>query len=177
MVSITAEATAEKGSAVSFIGGATDDGLPEGSTLTYLWEVTAGDAGAVTIATADQATTDVTFSDLGSFDLTLTVSDGELSSFAVHSITVTPAVGLESFDMSAISIYPNPASEMLHVKFGGGTQVESQIRIVDMIGKVAYVKNHFSDQVHITIEEFDAGIYFMIIDVEGQSLIRKLNIL
>ncbi len=174
---IVADANAQKGTTISVTADVTDDGLPEGSALTYLWEVTAGDASNVTIASADQMITDVTFSDIGSYDLSLTVSDGELSITAVHSITVTPGVGFEQFDLSSIKIYPNPTRSMVNVDFGIASQVESQIRIVDMIGKVAYVGNHFNDQVRISLEGFDAGVYFMIINVDDQSLINKLSIL
>ncbi len=176
-VSIVAEATAVKGATLSFTADVADDGLPEGSALTYLWEVTAGDASNVTIASADQMTTEVTFSDIGNYDLSLAVSDGELSITVVHSITVTPGVGIEMLDLSTISIYPNPARHTIHVKFGMATQVESQIRIVDMIGKMAYIGNHFDNQVQIGLDELEAGVYFMIINVEEQSLIRKLSIL
>jgi len=122
-------------------------------------------------------TTDVTFSDIGTFELSLTVSDGELSTKVAYSVTVTPAVGFEKFNMSRISIYPNPAMSVVNVEFGGAAQIESQIRIVDMVGKVAYLGNHFNEQVRINLDKFDAGIYFIIINVEDQSLIKKLNIL
>ena len=59
-----------KGTAVSFSADVTDDGLPEPGTLTYLWAVTSGNAAAVTIASADQMTTNVTFSEFGSFENT-----------------------------------------------------------------------------------------------------------
>jgi len=176
-VSITADATAQNGTTISVTAEVTDDGLPEPGTLTYLWEVTAGDAGSVTIATADQVITDVTFSSTGAFELSLTVSDGELTTTVTHSVEVTPGVGLEKFNISDISIYPNPARNLVNVEFGSTLLIESQIRIVDMTGKVAYLENHFDDQLQINLEEFNAGIYFMIINVEDQSLIRKLNIL
>jgi hypothetical protein len=175
-VQVTAPATAEKGTAVSFVGEASDDGQPEGSVLTYLWEVTSGDAASVSIANADQLTTDVTFNATGDFELSLTVSDGELEVTVVHSITVTPGVGIEQFDKSAISIYPNPARDLVHVAFGASAQVKSQIRVVDMVGKVAYLGDHYDSKVQIDLDGFDAGIYFMVIDVEDQTLVRKLDI-
>jgi hypothetical protein len=79
--------------------------------------------------------------------------------------------------MSAISIYPNPAGEVVNVAIGGATQVESQIRIVDMTGRVAYLDKHFNPQVQINLDGFDAGVYFIIINVDDQSVVRKLNIL
>ncbi len=174
-VSITGDASVGQGVAVTYEGAVTDDGLPEGSVLSYLWEVTAGDAATVNIANNDQATTEVTFSEAGDFDLSLTVSDGDLSKTAVQSVTVNP-VGVGEMDMSKISIYPNPAGENVHVEFGASSVYESQIRIVDMLGKVTYLEKHNSNQVQIALDGFHAGIYFMVIEVEGQSMITKLNI-
>jgi hypothetical protein len=176
VVSIVAESIAAPDVAISVTADVEDDGLPEGSILTYLWEVTTGDAGTVNIATPDQLTSDVTFSALGNFTLSLTVSDSDLGTTATHNVAVNP-VGIGMFDVSKISIYPNPATELVKVNFGEASAVESEIRIVDMVGKVAYLGNHFDSQVQIGLESLEAGVYFIIVNVGDQSLIRKLNVL
>lgn len=68
---------------VSLTGTVTDDGLPSGA-LTYQWTGPAG----VTFASPQALSTQVTFSAAGSFTLTLTASDGALSSSATVLITV-----------------------------------------------------------------------------------------
>jgi len=176
LVTIVAEVSAAPDVATSVTAEVTDDGLPEGSVLSYLWEVSSGDAGTVNIASPDQLTTDVTFSALGSFELSLTVSDSDLETRATHVIAVN-ATGIGMFDISKTSIYPNPATELVKVNFASGSAVESEIRIVDMLGKVAYMENHFDSQVQIGLENLESGVYFIIINVEGQSLVRKLDVL
>lgn len=67
-------------------GTATDDSST--STLTYTWTGPAG----VTFGTASAAATSVTFPSAGSYQLTLSVSDGSLSGTDTVAVTVSPAV-------------------------------------------------------------------------------------
>ncbi|MCX6588702.1 MAG: malectin domain-containing carbohydrate-binding protein [Acidobacteria bacterium] len=68
---------------------ATDDGLPNG-TLSYSWSVTSG-PGPVSFTNPASATTGVTFSSAGTYQLRLMASDGQLSSSATTQITVNAA--------------------------------------------------------------------------------------
>ena len=68
-------------------GAAEDDGLPADSVLTALWTQLSGPP--LTFSDPHQLTTLVTFPGGGAFDLRLTVSDGELSSYAdVHLLVL-----------------------------------------------------------------------------------------
>lgn len=78
---------------VTLSGSGTDDGLPAGHALSYLWEQISG-PGASVIAVATAPSTSVSFPIEGSYEFRLTVSDGELSGVDTVSITVTPAVNL-----------------------------------------------------------------------------------
>jgi CubicO group peptidase (beta-lactamase class C family) len=70
-------------------GTATDDGQP--GALTYQWAV-AGGATGVTFADATAASTTVTFAAAGTFELTLTASDGTAS--ATDSVLITVAAAM-----------------------------------------------------------------------------------
>jgi len=73
-------ATRSGGSAtVTLSGSATDDGFPEGSTLSLSWTQLSGPA-SVSFANASSATTTATFTVAGSYTLRLSASDGDLSS-------------------------------------------------------------------------------------------------
>ena len=65
----------------------TDDGLPEGSTVTVIWSKVSG-PGTVTFSNPNAVSTTVTFSAAGQYVLRLTASDGDLSSSADTTITV-----------------------------------------------------------------------------------------
>jgi CubicO group peptidase (beta-lactamase class C family) len=72
---------------VSLSGSATDDG--PASSLTYAW--TSSNSGATSFSADDAAATDATFNAAGSYTLTLTVSDGTLSSTDTLVVTVNDA--------------------------------------------------------------------------------------
>ena len=175
-VAIIAPGSTNVGVAISVSADVSDDGIPQGSELTYLWEVTAGNAGDVVIAAANELSTDVTFNAAGNFELSLTVSDGDKSTTIAHAVEANP-VGIDRFDISTISIYPNPANEAVNVRFGTSFNEESEIKIVDMVGKVAYVGSHYDNHIFIDLAELKSGVYFMLIKVDGQSLVRKFDIL
>ena len=67
---------------------ATDDGLPHG-TLTYSWTVASGTG--VTYTSPNSSSTQVSFSQAGTYTLTVAVSDGQLSSSANVVVTVMNA--------------------------------------------------------------------------------------
>jgi RHS repeat-associated protein/uncharacterized repeat protein (TIGR01451 family) len=71
----------------SLSGSATDDGLPAGSTLTFLWSKVAG-PGTVTFANATSPNTTATFSESGTYLLRLTASDSQLFGSAQMRVTV-----------------------------------------------------------------------------------------
>jgi RHS repeat-associated protein len=70
-------------------GTATDDGLPEGSTLTTTWTMVSGE-GTVTFADELALNTTATFSSAGTYVLRLTASDSVLSDKDEITITVQP---------------------------------------------------------------------------------------
>ena len=86
-VSAGADKSVTMPASVSLVGTATDDGLPNGSTLTTTWSKISG-SGTVTFANANVKSTTATFSVAGTYVLRLTASDGALSAYDDVSITV-----------------------------------------------------------------------------------------
>lgn len=76
-------------STVDLVGSATDDGLPEGSSLTAQWSLVSGPAGS-TFGSAASLSTTVSFTEAGSYVLRLMVSDGTLTATDDVTITVAP---------------------------------------------------------------------------------------
>jgi hypothetical protein len=70
---------------VTLVGSVTDDGLPEDGVLTYEWSTSHEET---TIVSPQSLSTQVTFSDYGSYSLSLTASDGALSASDQVVITV-----------------------------------------------------------------------------------------
>ena len=175
VASISGPTEAVIGEVQNYAATVNDDGLPEGSTLTYLWEITTGNAADVTIATADQLTTDITFNAAGTYELSFTASDSELSTTV--TTTITSAVGINGFDWSSVKVYPNPASDVLYVEFGSVNNAEARLRILDITGRVVYNAANLNDKGEIGLQGFDTGVYFLSIEIENEVSIHKINIL
>jgi hypothetical protein len=75
--------------AAALTGTSSDDGLPNGSTLTTIWSKVSG-PGTATFGNANSANTTVTFSAAGSYVLRLSASDG---SATVHQDLMVTAAG------------------------------------------------------------------------------------
>lgn len=75
-------------SSVQLSGLGTDDGLPDGSSLSYAWSGPSG----VTFGDAAAAATGATFSGEGTYELTLTVSDGTLNATDTLTVLVSGSV-------------------------------------------------------------------------------------
>jgi hypothetical protein len=177
LVTVTGADAAETGKAISYTAAVSDDGLPEGSTLTYQWAITSGDEGTVTISAADQLDTDITFAAEGAFELSFTASDGALSTVVVSAISVTLGTGVALPDLSTINVYPNPANEFLFVDFGSLNVSGARVSIIDMVGSVVYNKSHFNNQAEIGLENLGKGMYFINISLDGHNTVRKLNVI
>ena len=82
---------------VNLAGSASDDGRPAAGTFTTTWAETAG-PGTSDIATPDQLSTTVTFTERGDYTFTLTADDSELQT----TDTVRIVVGDDACDASHI---------------------------------------------------------------------------
>lgn len=123
------------------LGTVRDDGLPAGSTLTVTWSKVSG-PGTVTFGNAHAARTTADFSAPGTYVLRLTASDGQLSSSADTTVTVslasrttpqissvTPASGQQGQTLSVSITGQNThfAQATTRVSFGAGVTVGSVV--------------------------------------------------
>lgn len=120
----TDQSTELPGASLQLSGTATDDNLPAGSSLTYRWSAPA-DSG-ITFASEAAATTTATFTVAGTFDLTLTVSDGQLSATDTVRVTVNPPVfpGADWTDAAPADVGMNAAKldeARAYAESGGGS--------------------------------------------------------
>lgn len=90
---------------VALVGTATDDGLPEGSSVSVEWTMASGPA-AVTFGDVNALSTTATFTEEGTYVLRLTATDGDLTAHDEVTVTVTPKP------------VPMPPSN-LHVSYSG----------------------------------------------------------
>ncbi|UAM98729.1 T9SS type A sorting domain-containing protein [Polaribacter litorisediminis] len=90
--------------------------------------------------------------------------------YPAAEINIVPqgALSVDSFTemLDKISVYPNPSSNMLHIK-GMQNLESSRIRITNLLGKELYTSNLNNSK--IDISNFNAGIYILTIQSEKKS--------
>jgi RHS repeat-associated protein len=91
-VSISAANTIALPKNLALTGTASDNALPQGNTIAYAWAEVSG-PGVATFANAQQASTTVSFSQAGSYQLQLTASDVNGSASAQITVQVDPQPG------------------------------------------------------------------------------------
>lgn len=87
--------------------------------------------------------------------------------------TSNPPIGLFKNNTQLFSLYPNPATCELHINLTRATQ-HATITIVDIQGKVVYAKQVQSLQSQLDISTLHQGIYFVRIDADGETAVKKL---
>lgn len=105
--------------AAALAGVASDDALPEGSSVSVHWTVTKG-PGSVTFENPDAAATSATFGAPGVYTLRLTGTDGQLSSYGETHITVNPTGQFVVVDAGADQTVRLPKTAALQASFIDG---------------------------------------------------------
>jgi RHS repeat-associated protein len=127
-------------------GTASDDGLPNGSTLGVAWTKVSG-PGPVAFADAGSAATSATFAEPGDYVLKLTASDGQLSSSDTTTITVIPRNQPPTVDAGQEQTIELPAPAELRGTVADdalprGSTVTSTWSVVSGPGTVAFADLH-----------------------------------
>jgi hypothetical protein len=68
------------------------------------------------------------------------------------------------------SFYPNPANDLVTIQSAEGGQLE----LINMLGAVVIKKNINSSKFTLEVEQFPRGIYYMKIENNGNTILKKL---
>ncbi len=83
---------------------------------------------------------------------------------------------------SSYSIYPNPSSDNLNIKYELNSNSVVSISIVDFFGKTQRVvsnnlkQNAGSHEIQLNVEEMKPGVYFVFISINGMPAYQKVII-
>ena len=69
---------------------ASDDGIPKGGSLTYVWTLDSGDADGIALSQTDKSTCVITGRKKGTYQLRVMVSDGERVTSSIVRVAVLP---------------------------------------------------------------------------------------
>jgi len=152
-----------------------DDGLPQPPSITYLWEVTSGNAADVVIENADQLSTNVTFSAMGDYTFTLSVNDGAATTEVLVSISLR-ATRVGDMLAPAMHIYPNPVKDKLTLELTNMPGRTSMVSIYSITGRAVYNAKLSADKTDIDISSLDAGLYLMKVESDNIRFTQRIEI-
>ena len=127
------------------------------------------------IDNADQLSSDVSFNAIGNYELTLSVSDGALTSKAVVTVTVG-AVNITENITPALHIYPNPAREKLTLELSNMPGNASVLTIYKITGSAVYNARLVTERTEIDVSNYNAGLYFIKVDSGNSTFTRRFEI-
>lgn len=114
------------------------------------------------------------YSDAGSYDVSLTVTDanGESTLVMEDYIIVHNCTGLNNQAQELISISPNPATDL--IKISGLNGETARVKLYDLAGKLVYEKSTVVNA--IDVSEIIRGMYLLSIEADGSFIQRKIVI-
>lgn len=130
-------------------------------TFSFEWTAPAGGTGSVTFFAAGNSAN----------------GNGNSSGDQIYNTNTTviemPGFGLTESIVSAFNLYPNPASELVNVKVPESL-MDSQIRLMDITGKVVLTQQLTQSIVSIDVNTIPAGIYVVEVLKDGKSYTSRL---
>jgi len=126
--------------------------------------------------------------DFGATTATVTgLEDGE------YSVTVTDAFGcsdmttvavgmgtntIEIEKIQSINLFPNPTTDIATLEMIFNESVDLQVQLINMMGQVVFEKSitkTSEERFELNLNNFPTGMYFVRINVDNQSLVKKLS--
>ena len=93
--------------------------------------------------------------------------------FDVKSMSLTTTTGIADVDNSAISLYPNPASNMVEVS-AQGVEGRATVAIVDLNGRTLMQQEGNAASYRFDVSGLAAGAYFVRMTGENVNAVQKL---
>lgn len=140
------------------------------SDVTYEWFVT-----GATSFTPNQNNLTVNWDADVWGQITLVITDNATGLRTVTSLRVAVgnALGVDSETLDNLSIYPNPTSE--YVIFKPSNYTEIDFKLFDVTGKELNAEvSKSNDHFLINLGKFKAGLYFLRLEIDGKTTIRKI---
>jgi hypothetical protein len=125
-------------------GSVNDDGLPEPSSLGFLWSQTAGPAAV--IDRPSELITTVTLSDPGTYQFTLDVTDGELSASDSVIISLDAGIGTDPLLPDLVSVPTGPGRQKYTIGDPTFPQLDGRL----LLRFDGYVTNVGDGPLHVT---------------------------
>jgi hypothetical protein len=91
-------------------------------------------------------------------------------------IGLAACTGIDETDLAhALNIFPNPASDEVHVEMNSSFGDDASITVEDCLGKILMKKKLLASQV-IDVSQLSPGIYFFTIEANGERGVKKVMV-
>jgi PKD repeat protein len=148
-----------------------------GGAISWEWTFEGGMPGS-----SSYQNPQVMYSSAGTYDVTLTVSDGVDSHSVTFEdyITVNICTDIEEKNIEKISIYPNPNIGIFTVEFGNVLSDNVTIKVLNTLGKTVYsetgvsVNSGLKRTIDLSTEY--KGMYFLVIENYQGSTVNRIII-
>lgn len=143
-----------------------------GSPTSWLWNF--GDGNTDTIQNPVH-----TYAANGTYTVSLTVSNGLCTDVLTQTITVVSVNNLQLLNGKPVTVFPNPASEQVLVKFFAATE-GAVVSVVNSMGEVIFTsdearsKGEPEESYKIDLSGYGSGLYFVRIASGGDAVSIKL---
>jgi hypothetical protein len=108
------------------------------------------------------------------------ITDYSNSTYIDNVNVFAESLGVTDNDLLEISMYPNPTSENVNISFGSNIGNTYQIKIINSLGQVIYDTGKASfnglNEISLDVSNFSIGLYFVNIEVDNNSTVKKLLI-
>ncbi len=113
-------------------------------------------------------------SDLGASGLEGNFGNGFVQYFRVQGSVVS----VEELERSsyALSIFPNPASDVIHINVIGTVKQEAQIQLLNLLGQVVYSETTKNQNINVPVRNLSNGVYTLVYATGDSRKIEKVVI-
>ena len=98
--------------------------------------------------------------------------DGNVSDWSA-AITATTTVGIENHLLNSISLYPNPAKEVINVQCTMNNVQVTALEVFDVYGKLINTVSVIDNPTQINVSSLAAGMYFVRVTTEEGTVTKS----
>jgi PKD repeat protein len=128
-----------------------------------------------TPSTSSLENPEVVYNLQGVYDVTLTVTNegGTNTMTKQDYITVYSLIGIKEVNASDISLFPNPAKDVVKIE---APEIIHTVSIVNILGSVELESSPNASSCNLDLSGFDAGFYFVRIQTGNVTATKKLQV-
>lgn len=110
----------------------------------------------------------------GNYDVTVTLTNDCGTETITQNVSVQSTASINENEIEGVSVYPNPATDIVTVKLPESMIAKTTIYSVD--GSIVYDAQNFTGTTEINVQEWTKGVYFIYLSTENKNTVIKLMV-